>query len=336
MPKVSIIIPVYGVEKFIAKCTESLLAQTLDDFEVFFVDDHGPDKSMEVAQKCVENSPRKSMFHFIETPHNMGAGMARNYALPMTQGEYVAFVDSDDWVEPTMFEELYNRAKTQDADLCYGQAIKDYDDGKPSEILKNPDMNEGVISHEGRAFFLTHYVSLFWTFIYKRSLIMDNDIRYPEERCADDSYFVSCSLFTAKTIAKVDKPFYHYLIRANSVVTTKNPTKYVKRITVFNKLMEFAKQKGVYDEFKSEIDFLYIKKGYLVSSFNYIMNVDDAQNDELKRIAADVETLIPGYRDNAYFKANKSAVFSDLMVRKFPWLAKILVPVYVHKTGALV
>lgn len=336
MPKVSIIIPVYGVERFIAKCTESLLAQTLDDFEVFFVDDHGPDKSMEVAMKCVENSPRKDFFHFISTPHNMGAGMARNFALPQTSGEYIAFVDSDDWVEPTMFEELYNRAKSSDADLCYGQAIKDYDDGKPSEILKNPDMTEGTISHDERAHFLTNYVSYFWTFIYKRSLIVDNNILYPEERCADDSYFVACSLFTAKSIAHVDKPFYHYLIRANSIVTTKNPTKYQKRIIVFNKLMDFAKQSGVYNEFKPEIDFLYLKKGYLVSAFNYIMNVDDSKSDDLKKIASDVEQLIPGYSSNVYFKNSLSARCSDFLIKNMPFVAKLLVPVYVKMSGALV
>ena len=81
MAKVSIIIPVYNVEKFIGKCTQSLLAQTLDDMEVFFVDDHCPDNSMEVARQCVADSPRKDQFHFIQTPHNMGAGMARNRAL---------------------------------------------------------------------------------------------------------------------------------------------------------------------------------------------------------------------------------------------------------------
>jgi glycosyltransferase involved in cell wall biosynthesis len=336
MAKVSIIIPVYNVEKFIGKCTQSLLAQTLDDMEVFFVDDHCPDNSMEVARQCVADSPRKDQFHFIQTPHNMGAGMARNYALPQTTGEYIAFVDSDDWVEPTMFEDLYERARKNDSDLCYCQAIKDFDDGKSSEILKNPDMAEGEITHDKRAFFLTHYVSLFWTFIYKRSLIMDNDIRYPEERCADDSFFVSCCLFTAQSSAHVDKPFYHYLIRANSIVTTKNPTKYKKRITVFNKLMDFAKNKGVYEEFKPEIDFLYIKKGYLVSAFNYVMNVDKPCKEELKRIQQEVEQLIPGYRQNCYFCQNKAARFSDFMVGTMPSLALLLVPVYVKHTGALV
>lgn len=336
MPKVSIILPVYNVAQFIGKCTDSLLNQTLDDLEIFFVDDHGPDNSMEIARQRVEGHPRASEFHFIKTPQNMGAGMARNYAIEQATGEYIAFVDSDDWIEPTMFEDLYNRAKQFDADICYGQGIQDFSDGRPSNILKNPEMAEGPITHEGRAHFLSNYVSYFWTFIYKRSFIMDKQIRYPEERCADDSYFVACALFTAKTAAHVDKVYYHYLIRENSVVTTKNPTKYQKRLTVFRKLLAYAKEQGVYEEFKPEIDFLYVKKGYLVSSFNYLVNVDKATTEELGRIQAEAEALVPGYRQNIYMKKSSSTRCTDWLLRTLPSVALWLVPIYVKKTGILV
>lgn len=336
MPKVSIILPVYGVAQYIAKCTDSLLNQTLDDLEIFFVDDHGPDNSMEIAKQRVEGHPRAAEFHFIETPQNMGAGMARNFAIEQCTGEYIAFVDSDDWIEPTMFEDLYNRAKQFDADICYGQGIQDFSDGRPSNLLKNPDIAEGVISHEDRAYFLSNYVSYFWTFIYKRSLILDKNIRYPEERCADDSFFVACALFTAKTAAHVDKQYYHYLIRENSVVTTKNPTKYLKRLTVFKKLLAYAKEQGVYDEFKQEIDFLYVKKGYLVSSFNYIVNVEQPTTAELKRIQNEAETLVPNYRNNNYLKKSRSTRCTDWLLRNLPQVAIWIVPVYVKKTGVLV
>lgn len=336
MPKISIILPVYGVAQFIAKCTDSLLNQTLGDLEIFFVDDHGPDDSMAIAKSRVEGHPRAAEFHFIETPHNMGAGMARNFAIGQATGEYIAFVDSDDWIEPTMFEELYNRAKMFDADICYGQGMQDFSDGRPSNILKNPDMPEGPISHDSRAHFLANYVSYFWTFIYKRSLIMDNDIRYPEERCADDSYFVACALFMARTAAHVDKPFYHYLIRENSVVTTKNPTKYLKRLTVFGKLLAYAKARGVYDEFKAEIDYLYIKKGFLVSAFNYTVNVDQPTAGELKRIEAEAESLVPGYRQNSYLRGNAKTRLTCWLLRSCPDLALKVVPAYVRKSGILV
>ena len=120
--KVSVILPVYGVVKYIEKCTQSLLEQTLDDIEFIFVDDHGPDDSIEIAKRVISGHKRESQFIFLKPEHNMGAGMARNFAIPHATGEYLAFVDSDDWIEPTMFEELYNEAKKHDnADLCYCQ-----------------------------------------------------------------------------------------------------------------------------------------------------------------------------------------------------------------------
>ena len=237
MVKVSVILPVYGVAQYVVKCTESLLAQTLQEMEFIFVDDHGPDNSIELVKQTIKGHEREHQFVFLKPDKNLGAGMARNYALPTAKGEYVAFVDSDDWVEPTMFEELYQEAIACGAvDLCYCQATKDFLDGKPSEILRNPTVLKGTLSHDDRAYFLSNYVSLFWTFIYRKGQITDNNIQYPVERSADDSYFVTCNLLTAKSVSHVDKPFYHYLIRPGSVVTAKDSLKYFKRLSVFNTL----------------------------------------------------------------------------------------------------
>ena len=88
MIKISVILPVYGVAQYIEKCTKSLLDQTLQDMEFIFVDDHGPDNSIELVQKMIENHPRKEQFVFLKPEHNLGAGMARNYAIPKAKGEF--------------------------------------------------------------------------------------------------------------------------------------------------------------------------------------------------------------------------------------------------------
>lgn len=303
MIKVSVILPVYGVADYIVKCTESLLAQTLQEMEFLFVDDRGPDNSIELLKKTIKGHPREKQFRILTPEHNLGAGMARNYAIPEAKGEYIAFVDSDDWIEPDMFERMYNRAKEQGGtDLCMCQASKDYLDGTPSEILSNPDVEEGELTHDKRAFFLTHYVSYFWTLIYKRELIEQYAIRYPEDRSADDSYFLACALMTAKSIARVDTPFYHYLIRPGSVCTTKDSVKYKKRLTVFSKLMAYAKQQGVYAEFKPEIDFLYIKKGYVSTLVNYVVNALEPKKEVFAEVYAVLQSEVPDYVQNAYLK----------------------------------
>lgn len=335
--KVSVILPVYGVAQYIERCTASLLAQTLDDMEFLFVDDHGPDNSIALVQKTIEGHPRKAQFHILTPPHNLGAGMARNFAIPEAKGEYIAFVDSDDWVEPTMFEALYDEAKAHgDADLCYCQIAKDYLDGQPTETVTNPSVEAGAFTKEKRQYFLSHYVSLFSTYLFSRALIERHHIRFPEERSADDSYFVSCALLTAKSVAHVDKPFYHYIIRPGSVCTTKDSVKYQKRIAVFGHLMQFAKECGAYKEFKPEVDYLYLKKGCLSSVFNYVYNSLQPQAQPVQEIMAELDRQVPDYAQNPYYRKRCTMKMLMWLCRKHTRLALKIIPIYLKKANPVV
>ena len=337
MVKVTVILPVYGVAEYIEKCTQSLLAQTLDEMEFIFVDDHGPDDSIDIVKRTIAGHPREGQFRFLEPEHNLGAGMARNFAIPEAQGQYIAFVDSDDWIEPTMFEELYNEAMAKGGvDICYCQAAKDYLDGQPTEILKNPDVEAGEMTREKRSYFLQNYVSLFWTFIFKRELIENNGIRYPEDRSADDSYFVSANLMLATSLAHVDKPLYHYLIRPGSVTSTKDSTKYQKRLSTFRKLLQFAKDKGVYAEYKHEVDFIYIKKGYMASVFNYVSNSLEPKTATLREIYDELLNQVPDYNKNPFYKKKTSLRLLIWMLRHTPCTAKKVIAVYARKKNVVV
>ena len=334
MIKVSVILPVYGVADYIVKCTESLLAQTLQEMEFLFVDDRGPDNSIELLKQTIKGHPREKQFCILTPEHNLGAGMARNFAIPEAKGEYIAFVDSDDWIEPDMFERLYNRAKEQgNTDLCMCQASKDYLDGTPSEILSNPEVTEGAFTPDKRAFFLTHYVSYFWTFIYRRELIEKRVIRYPEDRSADDSFFLACALMTANSIARVDVPFYHYLIRPGSVCTTKDSVKYKKRLIVFSKLMDYAKQQGVYPEYQQEIDFLYIKKGYLSTLVNYVVNALEPKKEVFEEVYQKLLQEVPAYKQNVYLKRTKVLRLLVVMCHLCPQVATQLLRYYARKNS---
>lgn len=331
MVKISVILPVYGVSAYIEKCTASLLSQTLQEMEFLFVDDHGPDNSIELVQKMIENHPRKDQFRFLKPEHNMGAGMARNFGIPYATGEYISFVDSDDWVEPTMFEELYNKASALHTDLCCCQMQKVYPDGHKGDILQNPHIPEGPITQESRRHFLSNYVSLFASFIYRREWILEKQIAFPEDRCADDSYFVSCVVMQAQSISYVDKPFYQYLIRPGSVCTTKDSTKYQKRLTVFGKLMSYAKQQNIYQEFQPEVDFLYIKKGYLSSVFNYITNSTTPTSQTIRSIKDELVKQVPHYKDNPYLKSKMSMRCLIWLINAMPQLASKIIKPYARR-----
>lgn len=334
MIKVSVILPVYGVAAYIEKCTQSLLAQTLQEMEFIFVDDYGPDNSIELAKQVIQGHPREKQFVFLKPEHNLGAGMARNFAIPQAKGEYIAFVDSDDWVEPDMFEQLYEAA--QGADLCYGQAFKDYTDGQKTTILTNPKIESGAFSLDKRNYFLTHYVSLFWTFIYKRELVMERSVRFSEDRSADDTYFETCALLTAQSIAHVDKPFYHYLIRPGSVCTTKDSDKYKKRLATFSRLMLYAKQQQVYGLFKEAIDFVYIKKGYLATLENYLINSLEPKLEIFRSIHETFLTEVPDYRQNKFLQSHLSIRVLVTLTHRCPRMAMRVLTWYAKQTNAVV
>lgn len=334
MIKVSVILPVYGVAAYIEKCAQSLMNQTLQEMEFLFVDDHGPDNSIELLKQTIKGHPREKQVRVLTPEHNLGAGMARNYAIPEAKGEYIAFVDSDDWIEPDMFETLYNEAKKQNnADLCYCQEYKDYTDGTPSIILKNPIVEPGEFTYEKKAFFLTHYVSYFTTFLFKRSFIAQHAVRYPEDRSADDSFFLACALMTAKSIARVDAPFYHYLIRPGSVCTTKDSVKYKKRLTVFSKLLTYAKEQAVYNELKQELDFLYIKKGYISSLVNYVVNALEPRKEVFAEIYQALLAEVPDYKKNVYLQKSKTVRMIIRLCISCPMLATPLLRFYVKRNN---
>ncbi len=313
MIKISVILPVYGVAEYIEACTKSLLAQTLEEVEFLFVDDHGPDDSIAILRRTIEDHPRAHQFRVLTPEHNLGAGMARNFGIPEAQGEYISFIDPDDTVEPDMLEVLYNKAKATNADICCCYMQKCFPDGSTGDLLVNPHVEEGELTHDKRAFVLTHYVSLFASMIYRREMVVANDIRFPEDRAADDSYFVSCVWMKAASVAYVDRPLYHYLIRPGSVTTTLQSDKYKKRLAVFSKLMQYARTHGVYDEFKPEIDYMYLKKGYLSSVANYIRNSSKPSPVTYSEIHDELLHVIPDYKENRYLKGN-------LVMRLLIWI----------------
>ena len=331
MVKVSVILPVYGVAEYIVKCTESLLAQTLDDMEFLFVDDHGPDNSIELLRQTIAGHPREHQFRILRPEHNLGAGMARNYAIPEAKGEYIAFVDSDDSIDAEMFERLYDEAVRNDSDLCCCQMQKYYPDGTVGAILENPHVEPGLLDHDKRAYILTHYVSLFASILFRRSLVEQYGLRFPEERSADDSYFVSCAWMMARSVSYVDRPFYHYLIRPGSVCTTKDSDKYKKRMRVFEKLMAFAHEQGVYDEYAAELDFMYFKKGYILSAINYVTNALEPRRDTLREIADQGRRQIPHYRRNPYIRSKMALRVLDRMISGCPRLAVVVLRWYAQR-----
>lgn len=330
MPYVSLIIPIYNAASYIEACLASLVAQTMDNMEILLIDDHGRDESMERARQFVESHPSSKTFRFLSTPHNMGPGPARNVGVEAALGEYIGFVDSDDVVEPDFCEQLYDVACKHDADIAYCQAqlVK----GGETQPMGNPVIEDGAFNGEKRRFFLTHYTTLFVSFLYRRSLINEFGIRFPSTRSAEDSYFLTCSLLATKRIACIDKPLYHYLVHDESLSEVRNPKRYQEKMKSFDLLIQFAREKDLYEADKAELDYIYLKKAYLLGIFTYIYNEDYPQTLTFCKLYNHLLSYVPYYKRNAYYHKDYRMRLLHTFIRSCPALAKKLIPVYIRIT----
>lgn len=249
MVKVTIIVPVYNSSEYILTCLESLAGQTMEDIEIILIDDHGTDDSVDKVKSFIENYSGNKIFVFAQTCCNSGPGTARNVGIELAKGEYVAFVDSDDYVEPTYCEDLYNAAEAAGADM----ACCDIQIGE--EVKRNADVSD-------KQYFLKHFVSYFTTFVYKKTMLDAKVLRFPESSSAEDTCFLTCCVLSANKMAQIQKPLYHYVLHEKSVSRKKNRKRAIVRLNSIKSIIHFAKRNGLYSQYRCALNLLLLKKGY--------------------------------------------------------------------------
>lgn len=217
--KISIITPIFKVRNFIERCVCSLFEQTLKDVEYIFVDDASPDDSIEILMSCIKRYPEcKEQIHILTHKHNQGLPAARNRGLDIATGEYIFHCDSDDFMEPTMLEEMYRAAKEKDADMVYCDFYLSFE--KNERYMSNPtygsaeDMFKiGLLGGN-----MKYNV---WNKLVKRSLYTDNDIWFPTGHAMGEDMTMIRLAACAKKVAYVPKAFYHYVkLNANAYSAT--------------------------------------------------------------------------------------------------------------------
>lgn len=210
MKKVSIIIPIYNSEKYLNKCLDSVCNQTLKDIEIICVNDCSPDNSLTVLQEYAKNDSRIKLIDFIE---NKGASVARNAGIEASMGEYIGFVDSDDFVDLDFYEKLYTKAKEKDADVVKGN-IYNCDEKSKNPILSNfYNMNDKI--RENKAYFYYGFTSA----IYKKALIDRHNIRFPENISHfEDPYFsIQIAIYLDKIV--FDDSAHYFYVKHNDSAT---------------------------------------------------------------------------------------------------------------------
>lgn len=210
--KISVIVPIFKVERFIERCAESLFNQTFEDFEVIFVDDASPDSSIKVLESVIAKFPA---FHdrvrIIRHEKNKGLPAARNTGLKVATGEYIYHLDSDDYIEHDMFEEMINAAKSSDADIVYC----DFFLSTQNHDRLMPQLNVNT-TYDALRYTLGGKLKYnVWNKIVRRKIYTSHNILFPSGYSMGEDMTMIKLLACAKTIVHVHKPLYHY-IRYNS------------------------------------------------------------------------------------------------------------------------
>lgn len=227
--KLSYIIPVYNVEKYLRQCVDSILAQTFDDYEIILVDDGSPDNCPAICDEYKEKYP-----DVVKVIHkeNEGLASARNAGLKTAQGDYIFFVDSDDFLLKDRVSELYNKALEYDADILQTTYIS-FDEKNNKKIISFPVFEtEKLITHstmEQEICFSTkkNRVIFVWRNLYRRKFLIDNDIRFDERlKMVEDAPFNTLAFIKSERFVAVDIPFYCYRFRDGSLQRRKYIDKY--------------------------------------------------------------------------------------------------------------
>ncbi len=254
--KVSVIVPIYGVEQYIEKCARSLFEQTLDSVEFIFVNDCTKDRSIEILERVIEDySNRKSDICIIHNSENKKLAATRDVGLKLAKGEYVLNCDSDDWVERNMLEVMYNKAIECDADIVCCEGFKVGINGK--ELMKY-DYDEEVGGDKLRQLYLYDHYTAIWNKLIKRSLFIDNNIwHYDGVNMGEDSAVtIRLRCFSKKTIV-VHQPLYYYnRLNITSMCAVYNEQSTNEYILLARLIEDFFVQEGVIHEYKIVVNYL--------------------------------------------------------------------------------
>lgn len=290
MPKISVIVPVYNVEKYLEKCLDSLVNQTLQDFEILVINDSTPDNSQMIIDHYVNTYP--DMIRSFIKP-NGGIASVRNFGLNHAQGDYIAFVDGDDYVELDMFETLYNVAIQNNANVVISDFYFTYDN-KETVYKEYPYQNSKEM--------IVNLFAVLWNKIYKRSYLESLGLNFIESsRFEDVSYLLRMAPYYDKFYF-VSKPFVHYVQRTSSLTASHN-YKVKDIIIVLNDILKFYKEEGFYQTYENEVEYVFIRftLGQPFRSSSKIANKEDRKYS-LDLLWSTLNSNFPLWRKNPYLR----------------------------------
>lgn len=282
--KVSVIIPVYNTSKYITKNLDSLISQTLDDMEFIYVDDGSSDNSADIIKSYMKKDKRIKLF----LKENGGVASARNYGLIQAKGEYITFLDSDDYVASNMYEKLYTRAIKDDLDIVICNYYFDYG----NRIVANKN---NITDKDEKIILANEYVTLtpsVWNKIIKKSYLDKIKFSFPEGRIYEDLVAVPLLGLYNPKVVYLNEELYYYVQSDNSIMRNDEyKSKYEDIFEAIKEIYEYSKD----SEYKNEFEYLITYHFLYLASLNFYKY---KKYNFISRIADDMRLYAPKWYKN--------------------------------------
>lgn len=295
MVKYSIVVPTYNVEKYIKKCLESITSQTYRNFEIIVVSDGSTDESINIATEVLNATDLATQ---IICHENIGLGGARNTGIDAANGEYVWFIDSDDYIPSDALEIIDKHLSNTFSDiLVFDYQYVDEEENVLSVERGYQTVGCFSLEEESKMIFAPNSAC---NKIFRLELFKNSNIRFPEYVIYEDLYTVPKLYLLAKKIESINMPLYYYVQRQGSIMNDASIEKVKGIIPALNEVKEYYSKNDVFEKYKDEIEFLNILHGYILSSARVIKY--DPKSPIIETFKENLRGQYPNYKSNHYLK----------------------------------
>lgn len=310
----SIIVPVYNMAggNKLQFCLDSLMGQTIDDYEVIAVDDKSTDSSLQVLREYESRYPGK--LKVIASPENRRQGGARNLGLKAASGIWVGFVDSDDWVSQDCYEKLLKKADRTGADVvgCDYSLVTEQTFAPGRIVQNNTAEQTGVLDQEKHRLLLMRSGSMVIK-IYKRQVLTEHQLEFPEGIFYEDNCAGPLWSLYFKQFERVEEPLYFYYQHQVSTVHHITEAKCRDRMKAAVLLYEACKERGFLELYRPEIEYRFTELYYVNTLFSYLSGVKHPRLAFVKELYDGLKGYFPDFEQNAYYQSYTGAEEKQLI-----------------------
>lgn len=301
--KLSIIVPVYNMaaDGKLEYCLNSLVNQTIEDYEIIAVDDCSTDHSFQILKNFEARFPDK--FHAVHSPVNHHQGGAKNIGLKLAKGDWIGFIDSDDWITPDMYERLIKRAEETGADLAgCDYCLTDEHSMKVGQIIPNNKKEQcGILDAEKKRSLILDGGSLVVK-IFRRSMILENELWFPENIFYEDNALGNSYLVLANHFEYIAEPLYYYYQHDTSTVHTISAKRCEDRMEAGRIMLTEAQKHRYFEAFKPELEYSFTLLFYINTLFTYMAGVSRTRYGFVKAMGKEMKKTFPNFENNPYYQ----------------------------------